>query len=158
TGASEPGELTQVLAADGQQFALTHPTQFKMKTVGAARDLAPLVREEMWLIGREALANAFRHAGAGEIEAQVSYGKHFLKLQIRDDGRGIDPGVLENGRPGHWGMAGMRERAAKIGASLSLRSRPGTGTQIEVQLSAESAYRDDARSSRHQECDLAKTP
>jgi signal transduction histidine kinase/ligand-binding sensor domain-containing protein len=144
-GAGDAGELAQALAAAGEQLALANPAQFRTTTEGAPRDLHPIVHEEMLLIGREALANAFRHAGADKIEAQVSYGNLALKVRIRDDGRGLDADVLQDGRPGHWGLVGMRERAKKIRAHLELWSKPGAGTEIELRLPAELAYRNKRR-------------
>jgi nitrate/nitrite-specific signal transduction histidine kinase len=99
----------------------------------------------MLFIGREALANAFRHAGAGKIEVQVSYCSLVLKLRVRDDGRGIEADVLQDGRPGHWGLVGIRERATKIRAHLDLWSKPGAGTEIELRLPGELAYRNKER-------------
>jgi signal transduction histidine kinase len=141
TGAAELGDLPQALAAAGEQLALVHPTQFRTRTEGVPRDLHPIVHEEMLFVGREALANAFRHAGASKIEAQVSYDDLVLKVWVRDDGRGIDADVLRVGRAGHWGLVGMRERARKIGANLDFWSKPGTGTEIELRLPARLAYR-----------------
>jgi signal transduction histidine kinase len=139
-GAGDVSELAQALAAAGEQLALMYPVEFRSLVEGAARDLHPIAREELLFIGREALANAFRHAGASLIEVEVSYGDRTLNLRVRDDGRGIDAEVLRNGRPGHWGLSGMRERARNIRADLEVWSRPGTGTEIDLSLQAELAY------------------
>jgi signal transduction histidine kinase/ligand-binding sensor domain-containing protein len=144
-GMGEVGELAQALAASGEQLALIYPPEFRGSVEGVPRDLHPIVREELLFIGREALSNAFRHAGAGVIEAEVSYDESSLSMRVRDDGRGIDAEVLKSGRPGHWGLPGMRERARNIGATLEVWSRPGTGTEIELSLRAELAYRDGRR-------------
>jgi signal transduction histidine kinase len=140
-GAQDVGELAQALAAAGEQLALLYPVEFRASVEGVARDLHPIAREELLFIGREALANAFRHAGARMIEVEVSYCERTLKVRVRDDGRGIDAEVLRNGRPGHWGLPGMRERARNIRADLEVWSRPGAGTEIELSLQAELAYR-----------------
>jgi nitrate/nitrite-specific signal transduction histidine kinase len=118
-----------------------YPAEFRASVEGVARDVHPIAREELLFIGREALANAFRHASASMIEVEVSYGDRTLKVRVRDDGRGIDAEVLRSGRPGHWGLPGMRERARNIRADLEVWSRPGTGTEIELSLQAELAYR-----------------
>jgi signal transduction histidine kinase len=140
-GAGENAELAQALAASGQQLAQIHRAEFRGSVEGAPRDLHPIVREELLFIGREALANAFRHADAGVIEAEVFYGESTLKMRVHDDGRGIDAQGLQSGRPGHWGLPGMRERARNIRATLEVWSRPGAGTDIEVLVRAELAYR-----------------
>jgi signal transduction histidine kinase len=138
--AGDVGELAQALAATGEELALMYPVQFRASVEGVPRDLHPIAREELLFIGREALTNAFRHAGAGVIEAEVCYGETALKMRVRDDGRGIDAEVLKSGRPGHWGLPGMRERARNIRATLEVWSRPEAGTEIELSLQAELAY------------------
>jgi signal transduction histidine kinase/ligand-binding sensor domain-containing protein len=140
-GTGTVAELGQALAAAGEQLALLYPAEFRASIEGEPRDLHPIAREELLFIGREALANAFRHAAAGMIEAEVSYGDAALTMRVRDDGRGIDAEVLRIGRPGHWGLSGMRERATNIRAALEIWSRPGAGTEIELSLRAELAYR-----------------
>jgi signal transduction histidine kinase/ligand-binding sensor domain-containing protein len=140
-GVGDVGELVQALAAAGEQLALAHPAQFRTSTEGVPRALHPTVHDEIFFVVREALTNAFRHADATKIEAEVSYGKLVLTVRVRDDGRGIEADVLLGGRPGHWGLVGMRERARKIRANLDLWSKPGAGTEIELRLPAELAYR-----------------
>jgi signal transduction histidine kinase len=79
------------------------------------------------------MRNAFRHAGANKVEAEIRYDKNQLRLRVRDDGRGLDPKVLEmSQRPGHWGLPGIRERAQRIGAQLTIWSEHGAGTEIEL--------------------------
>src|SRR5262249_29978508 len=140
-GAEDVGELGQALAAAGEQLALIYPVEFRASVEGVPRDLHPIAREELLFIGREALANAFRHAGASAIEAEVSYGERALKVRVRDNGRGIDAEVLRSGRTGHWGLPGIRERVKNIRAGLEIWTRPGTGTEIELSLRADLAYR-----------------
>jgi signal transduction histidine kinase len=84
--------------------------------------------------------NAFRHAQARLIELELEYGLKQLRILIRDDGQGVDPKLLRSGREGHWGIAGMRERAEVIGAKLRLWSRPGAGTEVELSVPAKIAY------------------
>jgi len=87
------------------------------------------------------LRNAFRHANAHSVEVTIRYDEQQLTVRVRDDGKGIGPEVLEaKVRAGHWGLAGMRERASKIGAQLELWSRPEAGTEIELKIPAATAY------------------
>jgi signal transduction histidine kinase len=103
----------------------------------------------MHRLGREALSNAFRHGHAKSIEAELNYERNQFRVCIRDDGIGIDAEVLSRGsRPGHFGLPGMRERAAKIGGHLDIWSRPGAGTEIEVRVPAAAAYVPKAKRSR----------
>jgi signal transduction histidine kinase len=109
---------------------------------GQPRDLHPMVLEEAYEIGREALANALVHSGAACIEVEVEYGPAQFHLRVKDDGRGIDAAILEKGgRENHFGLQGMRERARRIGAQLTLPSRPGGGTEITLTVPAATAYR-----------------
>lgn len=122
-----------------------------VKTVveGSARRLHPMVLEETYAIGREALLNALAHSGGHHIEAELTYDPKQFRLRIRDDGRGIDPAFLEKGgRDDHWGLRGMHERAKKIGAHLQLWSRPGAGTELELVVPAATAYRADSGNAR----------
>ncbi len=141
---SSPGgdlDLPQAIAAAGEELAAEQPARFRSTVEGAPRALHPIVREEAMFIAREALTNAFRHSGARQIEAEISYGHAELLVRIRDDGRGIGVDVLrEGGKEGHWGLLGMRERAKKIHATLTVWSKPGAGTEIDVHLPGHIAY------------------
>src|ERR1700741_4294841 len=95
------------------------PATFKTVVEGGVRDLHPVVRDESYSIGREALINAFAHSGGRNVEVEITYDPRQFRLRVRDDGRGIDPGIVEEGgRAGHWGLQGMRERAQRMGAEL----------------------------------------
>jgi signal transduction histidine kinase/ligand-binding sensor domain-containing protein len=113
---------------------------FRISVEGSPRDLHPIVRDDIHRIAREALRNAFHHAQAERIEAEVTYGARELRLRIRDNGKGIDPQHLSGGRVRHWGLAGMRERAAQIGAQLNLWSEVGAGTEVELCVPGGVAY------------------
>ena len=94
-------ELAQALAAEGAQLAQLRHSKLRVCVQGACRNLHPIVHEEALLIAREALANAFRHAHAQTIEAEVTYAERALHVRIRDDGQGIHAAVLDaGGRPG----------------------------------------------------------
>jgi len=134
-------ELSASLAAFGAALAKAGGTEFRVVLEGRIRELAPGVDEEMALVGREALSNAFRHASAQSIELQVIYGETDLRLRIRDDGRGLDEKILATGSPpGHWGLQGMQERAHQLGGRLDVWSRPDAGTEIELVVPAPTAY------------------
>jgi PAS domain S-box-containing protein len=129
----------QQVAEEGSQG---HEATFKTVVEGSVRELHPMILEECFAIGREALINAFSHSGGPNIEVEIAYDPRQFRLRVRDDGRGIDPAILEQGgRDNHWGLQGMRERASRIGAHLELWSRPGAGTEIELMVPAATAYR-----------------
>jgi signal transduction histidine kinase/ligand-binding sensor domain-containing protein len=113
---------------------------FRLSVDGSPRDLHPIVRDDIHRIACEALRNAFHHAQANHIEAEVTYGVRELRVRIRDDGKGIDPQHLSAGRSGHWGLTGMRERAGQIGAELNLWSEVGAGTELELRVPGAVAY------------------
>jgi len=113
---------------------------FRMSVEGSPRDLNPIVRDDIYRITREALRNAFCHAQASRIEAEVTYGARDLRVHIRDNGTGIDPQHLNAGRARHWGLTNMRERAEQIGSELSLWSEVGAGTEVELRIPDSVAY------------------
>jgi len=114
---------------------------FKVEVEGASRPLHPIVRDEVHRIASEALRNAFRHAAANEIEVELHYDERQFVLKVRDDGKGIDPAFLTTqGRQGHFGIHGMRERAKLIGGKLTVWSAPGSGTEVELRVRAAHAY------------------
>jgi signal transduction histidine kinase len=107
---------------------------FRIILLGTARKLRPLIHDEVYHIGRELLVNAFRHSGASCIEVELEYGPKRFRMVVRDDGRGINPQVLRAGREGHWGLAGMRERAERVGAGLAAWSRAAAGTEVALSV------------------------
>jgi len=123
-----------------ENSAARHVT-FKTVVEGRVRHLHPVVLEETYCIGREALINALSHSEGFHVEVEITYDPKQFRLRIRDDGRGFDTTVLEQGgRPDHWGLQGMRERAQRIGAQLALWSRPHAGTEVELQIPGATAY------------------
>ena len=138
-------ELAEALTALGEELAGTGEggrgsATFRVSIEGMPRDLHPILRDDIYRIAREALRNAFRHAQANKIEAEITYGDRVLRLRIRDDGKGIDPKLLDAGRDGHWGLPGMRERAQEIGAQLDIWSEVGAGTEVELSIPGSIAY------------------
>jgi signal transduction histidine kinase len=136
-----PTDLTQALRTLGDEFATENSAAFHLVVEGTGRDLNPIIRDELYLTTREALRNAFSHARAQHIEAEITYGERAFRLRIRDDGDGIPTQILEEGRPGHYGLSGMRERATQVGGKLDFWSRAGAGTEIEISIPGSIAYR-----------------
>jgi signal transduction histidine kinase/streptogramin lyase len=127
--------LSEELAA-GSGRSIT----FRVLVEGVPRAVRPTLQDEIYRIARESLRNAFRHAQAGHIETEIMYGES-LRLRFRDDGKGIDPSVVEHGgRSGHWGLPGIRERAKQIGAQLAIWSELGAGTEVELNIPGSIAY------------------
>jgi ligand-binding sensor domain-containing protein/signal transduction histidine kinase len=132
----------------GSAASAQHPPAFRIEVEGQARDLHPIVRDEIYKIAGEALRNAFRHAHPGRIEVDMRYDDEQFRLRVRDDGKGIDAAVLANqGIEGHYGLRGMPERAALIGGKLAVWSEVGAGTEVELRLPGTAAYATSGRRS-----------
>jgi signal transduction histidine kinase len=132
--------LVESLTSVGKQLAREYKIEFSVVLDGQPQDLEPSLLEEAYAIGREALLNAFTHAQARLVELQIIYSDTDFRLRCRDDGKGLDTNLLTEGRPGHFGLTGMRERARRIGAELEIWSRPNAGTELELKVPAVSAY------------------
>jgi len=132
--------LAHAVRTLADELATPDSAAFRLEVEGAARDMQPIIRDELYRLTREALRNAFNHAHARHIETELSYGDRLFRLRIRDDGAGIPPEILEQGRTGHYGLAGMRERAEQIGGELDIWSGTGKGTEIEFTIKGSIAY------------------
>jgi signal transduction histidine kinase/ligand-binding sensor domain-containing protein len=136
----EHDALERALAQVPQDLSLDTKVEYRLLVEGSPRALRPAVRDEVYRIAREALANAFRHSQASVVETVLEYSRHRFHMAVRDDGCGMDPDVLQSGRDGHWGLSGMRERATRIGARLRVLSAPGAGTEICLAVPAATAF------------------
>jgi signal transduction histidine kinase/ligand-binding sensor domain-containing protein len=138
-------DLGAAITALAKEFAADQTsrdcTDFRVQVEGTPRDLKPILRDEVYRIAAEALRNASRHSGARRIEAEIRYDEVQLRLRIRDNGKGIDPNLVDGDRlPGHWGLRGMRERAKVVGGNLDVWSKLGSGTEVELTVPASVAY------------------
>ena len=133
-------DLGQAFSSIAQELVIQQGVDFRVVMEGLPRALHPVIRDEVYRIGRESLANAIRHSHASKIEVEVDYSASNLRVLVRDNGCGIDPQVLRAGRDGHWGLTGMRERAEKTGAKLRLWSRASAGTEVELTVPGHIAY------------------
>ncbi len=133
-------DLETAFSQVSQEFSGQQSKECRVIVEGTPRQLHPIIRDEAYRIGREALANAFRHSRANQIEVELEYSAKHLRILVRDDGTGIDPEVLHSGRDGHWGLTGMRERAENIGARLKVWSRNNTGTEVELLIPGHVAF------------------
>lgn len=133
-------DLAEAFSEIHHEFATHQEVSFHVMVEGQPRSIHPVIRYDIYSIGREALANAFRHAQAKNIEVELEYAPYGLRVLIRDNGIGFDSKILRFGRHGHWGLSGMRERAKRIGARLGLFSRPAAGTEVELIVPAQIAF------------------
>ena len=123
--------LEQALADSFDELPPTN-AQFRIQVTGHPIALKPAVQEQIYLIAREALANAFHHSNAKRIEAEIEYLSEKLRVVIRDDGCGMDPVAVRLQQNSHWGVLGMQERAKSIGAHLRIWSQRGLGTEVSI--------------------------
>ena len=140
SSSSDPLELEHAFSGIQSELEIGQATAYRVMVEGKPRPLNPAVRDDVYRIGREGLVNAFRHSGATAVEIEIEYMPAELRLFVRDDGRGMDPQVVHGGISGHWGIAGMKERAERIGGSLAIRSRLAAGTEIELRVPGRAAF------------------
>jgi hypothetical protein len=141
TSTTQRNDLAGALQQAAQASGATSSMTFVLSVEGAARDLHPIVRDEIYRIGTEAIRNAHLHSEATELEVNIGYA-HNLTVWVRDNGRGIDPEFAATGKPGHFGLQGMQERAIRIHGTLHIRSRPNSGTEVELLIPGKIAFRD----------------
>jgi signal transduction histidine kinase/ligand-binding sensor domain-containing protein len=137
-------DLARAIGAVGEELAaqaVENGPAFCLAADGKSRDLPPLVRDEIYRIACEAIRNSFAHAQANRIDADIHYEPRQFRLLVRDNGKGIDPRILDaGGREGHHGLPGMHERAVLVGGKLAIRSQADSGTEIELTIPGSIAY------------------
>jgi signal transduction histidine kinase len=125
--------LTAVLRWYAQQFVERTNVATTVIEQGPARRLPPPLEEALFRIAQEALTNVAKYARAGKVVVTLDTTPHDSRLTIADDGCGFDPSGWQQPAKDHgWGLMIMRERAAAVGAELSLESAPGQGTRVTV--------------------------
>ena len=137
---SSLNDLEESFARIQQELPVQATMDFRVVVEGTPRPLHPIIRDEVYRIGREALVNAFRHSQADHIQVELEYTARRFRILVRDNGRGIDPVVLQSGREGHWGLSGMRERAEAFKSKLRVSSRKEAGTEVELIIPAAIAF------------------
>jgi signal transduction histidine kinase/ligand-binding sensor domain-containing protein len=141
----ESNDLAQAITTLGEQLAAEAGSAtsvgLHVEVEGTPRNLHPIVRDEIYRVASEALRNAFQHAEAKQIEVELRYDERQFRLRVRDDGKGIDATFLTaEGRAGHFGLHGMRERAKLMGGKLTVWTAAQSGTEIELIIPAVRAY------------------
>jgi signal transduction histidine kinase len=135
--------MVDTLRETAEAYAQMDQTPVQYLVEGEERPFYPEIAEEVSEIGQEALRNALKHADGGPIVVRLHFGEASLDLSVRDAGSGVDDAVLRTGIPGHYGLAGMRERAARISAQLVIHCAP-SGTTVHVSIPAIRAYQSDS--------------
>ncbi|MGC1550983.1 MAG: triple tyrosine motif-containing protein, partial [Rhodanobacter sp.] len=135
-------DLVFGLRDTGEEYARTYSCLFSMEQYGVPLLLQPDVLSDLFEIGRESIRNAFLHAEASMVTVILDFSRRNLMLSVRDDGIGIPNDILaRGGKVGHWGLAGMHERALRIGGKLTITRCDGRGTEVVLVISSGHAYR-----------------
>jgi signal transduction histidine kinase len=109
--------------------------------VGDSREMHPIFRDEVYRIAYEAIRNAYQHSNATKLEIELRYGQD-LSVCVHDNGVGIDPSIGD-GRLDHFGLQGMRERAARIRGKLTIISSAASGTRVTLTVPGAVAFSDE---------------
>lgn len=140
SSATETNDLAAALRRAIEECRVATAAEISLSVRGDSREMHPVVRDEVYRIGYEAIRNSCTHSGGDRIEVSLDYG-HDLTLRVGDNGAGIDPGVVESGSEGHFGLRGMRERAERVGSNVTLVSSPHSGTLITLVVPGRIAFR-----------------
>ena len=129
TSTAEAKDLADDLRKATDECLIDKSVKARFSVTGSTRDLHPIARDEIFWIGYEAIRNACEHGSASELEIMLTYA-HDLTLRVSDNGIGMEPAVVTEGRKWHFGLRGMRERAKRIGSKFTLNSAPNSGTEM----------------------------
>jgi signal transduction histidine kinase/ligand-binding sensor domain-containing protein len=138
---TEKNDLAEGFRRAAEECANQKAIEVSITVQGSSKDLHPIARDEVYRIGYEAITNACTHSGASRLAVELLY-SHDLVLRVNDNGHGIDATILQQGKEGHFGLQGMRERAARIGGKIKIESSPTTGTQVELWVPKGIIFRD----------------
>ena len=129
TSTTEKNNLAGALRRATEECQMQKPMEVSFSVVGDAKEMHPVVRDEVYRIGYEAIRNACMHSKGSRLEVGLTYSQD-LAVRVSDNGVGIDPTVAYRGKEGHFGLEGMRERAARIGSKLKVVSEENSGTEV----------------------------
>jgi signal transduction histidine kinase len=122
-----------VVGAEGDGLAAN------FRLFGAYRPLPTESERELMRVAQEAIQNVKKHSGASQLWVELGYGARKITLEVRDDGKGGALDGAQESSDGHFGLTGMRERAAAIGGDLDVTSEPGRGTSVRLSAPAPEA-------------------
>lgn len=140
TSTTQSNDLAEAFRRATEECVTHTPIEVSFSVVGATKEMHPVVRNEIYRIGYEAIRNACKHSRGSQLEVELKYGND-LAIRVRDNGMGIDQDVTERGKNEHFGLQGMRERVARIGGELTLVSSANSGTAITVVVPGRIVFR-----------------
>ncbi len=140
TSTSEANNLADAFRRALEECRIHGAMEVSLQVSGQMREMHPIVRDEVYRIGYEAIRNACVHSKATQLRVELSYAQD-LSLRIYDDGAGIGSDILHRGKPGHFGLQSMGERAARIMGKFSVESSTGSGTVVSLTVPGGIIYR-----------------
>lgn len=140
TSATETNDLAAGLRRALEDCRREPSMETTLSVDGESCEMHPIVRDEVYLIGYEAIRNAHAHSSGSRIDVGLWYGDD-LALSVRDNGSGIDPAIANSGKEGHFGLPSMRERAARVGGRLTIGTSANRGTEIKIVIPGSLAFR-----------------
>ena len=130
-GRSEISSLVDQMA---RQACAASQVPVRCETSGKPVVLDPLVEHDIIMVAREAVYNALRHAHPREVSLRFQFLSDRIRMSVRDDGCGFEPDEVLPQAGGHFGLIGMRERTERLGGRFAVRSAPGKGTELCVDV------------------------
>jgi signal transduction histidine kinase/ligand-binding sensor domain-containing protein len=140
TSTTEVNNLTDAFRRALEECRIHSSMEVSLQVSGQTQEMHPIVRDEVYRIGYEAIRNACVHSHATQLSVELSYAQD-LRLRIRDNGAGIDPDIVHGGKPGHFGLQSMRERTARIMGKFIVESSVGSGTVVTLTVPGGIIYR-----------------
>ena len=131
TSTIEGNDLAEGLRRATEDGLVPGSMSINFSIVGDSKGMHPIVRDEIYRIGYEAIRNAVTHSQATRVDVELRYTQD-ISIRVRDNGIGIDPAVLAKGKNEHFGLQGMRERGDRIGGKLTINSSSTTGSEITI--------------------------
>jgi signal transduction histidine kinase len=148
TSTTEKNDLAEAFRRAIKECRVGNSMETSFSVVGDTREMHPIVRDEVYRIGYEAIRNACAHSQANKLQVTLTYGDE-LGVRVSDNGVGIDPLVADRGKDGHFGLQGMRERAARIAGKLTVTGSPASGTDVKLVVPGKIIYRKTTSDSEH---------
>ena len=142
---TERNHLAEFLDRTANEHCQRASISVALTVIGDARDLHPIVRDEIARIAEEAIRNSCVHSKASQLSIELRYAREF-HLSIKDNGMGMDPETIHAGKMGHFGLHGMKERSARIRARITITSNLNAGTQVTLNVPGDVIYRCEKRS------------
>jgi signal transduction histidine kinase len=139
TSTKQGNDLALALERAARECSVSSSMEFALTVDGVVQPMHPIVRDEVYRIGYEAIRNACSHSEGTRLEIDLMYARD-LVLKVRDNGKGIHPDIAAKGRDGHFGLKGMQERALRVGGDLTLSSSAYSGTEVELIIPGSVVY------------------